>query len=476
MSAFDLACGIILFLLVIFGVCGNSLSLLVWIKGRRCKKLPGSAYLRALAVSDNLALCIPVINDAINLVLSFSPRDESPLFCRVHVIGVHYGLMVSTWIIVSFTIERTIVIFRAEARNNLMSTKRTAFLMLTIFLVNFVLNVPYGVVFGVSTEPIYQRTPFTDGSTGNISFNTTKPFETGTVLGNGSDINTTGSVVLMSEPVPKTFETGTVERNDYDISTTKPFETGTVEWSDYDISTTKPFETGTVEWSDYDISTTEPFDTGTVGTNPVDITRSEPFEGAILVGYRKMCVADPDSFFSFYNWYHIWFMDAFLIFIIPFSLMTGSNVLVLYHIISQKNAAWLHNDKKIKAVTLRAVIVSVAHCVTSGAFCVSVLIPGLLEKAFAVKYSREYYISEIFLVLAYLNHSINFLLYSMFGTEFRRDCVELLWKKPTTVGPMNSTSQAVGTKGSSTSKFGDTASKPGASSSTAMTKTTFLAE
>ena len=429
MSAFDLACGIILFLLVIFGVCGNSLSLLVWIKGRRCRKLPGSAYLRALAVSDNLALCIPVINDAINLVLSFSPRDESPLFCRVHVIGVHYGLMVSTWIIVSFTIERTIVIFRSEARNNLMSTKRTAFLMLTIFLVNFVLNIPYGAVFGVSTEPIYQLSTFTDGSAGNISINTTEPFETGTVFGNGSDINIT-----------------------------------------------KLFETGTVEWSDYDISTTKPFETETDGGNPVDITRSEPFKGAIIVGYRKMCVADPDSFFSFYNWYHIWFMDAFLIFIIPFSLMTGSNVLVLYHIISQKNAAWLHNDKKIKAVTLRAVIVSVAHCVTSGAFCVSVLIPGLLEKAFAVKYSQEYYISEIFLVLAYLNHSINFLLYSMFGTEFRRDCVELLWKKPTTVGPMTSTSQAVGTKGSSTSKSGDTASKPGASSSTVMTKTTFLAE
>ena len=430
MSVFDLACGIILFLLVIFGVCGNSLSLLVWIKGRRCKKLPGSTYLRALAVSDTLALCIPVVNDAINLVLSFSPRDESPLFCRVHVIGVHYGLMVSTWIIVSFTIERTIVIFRAEARNNLMSTKRTAFLMLTIFLVNFVLNVPYGVVFGVSTEPIYQRSPFTDGSAGNITFNTTKPFETGTVLGNGSDINIT-----------------------------------------------EPFETGTVEWSDYDISTTDPFETGTVEGNPVDITRSEPFnEAIIVVGYRKMCVANPDSFFSFYNWYHIWFMDAFLIFIIPFSLMTGSNVLVLYHIISQKNAAWAHNDKKIKAVTLRAVIVSVAHCVTSGAFSVSVLIPGLLEKAFAVKYSKEYYISEIFLVLAYLNHSINFLLYSMFGTEFRRDCVELLWKKPTTVGPMTSTSQAVGTKGTSTSKSGETANKHGESSSTAMTKTTFLAE
>ena len=126
-------------------------------------------------------------------------------------------------------------------------------------------------------------------------------------------------------------------------------------------------------------------------------------------------------------------MDVFLIFIIPFGIMTASNLTVLYVVIISKNATQSTLDSKIKAVTMRAITISVVHCVTSGAFSMSVLIPGYFNRALSVRYSQEYYISRVTLILAYVNHAINFLLYSFFGSEFRRDCAEIIKKKPTRV-------------------------------------------
>ena len=92
-------------------------------------------------------------------------------------------------------------------------------------------------------------------------------------------------------------------------------------------------------------------------------------------------------------------------------------------------------DSKIKAVTMRAVAISVMLCVTSGAFTMSPLSPESIYKALNVKYSNEYYGHPITLVLAYTNHAVNFLLYSFFGTDLRRDCADLFRKKPSTVHP-----------------------------------------
>ena len=111
MNTFDFCSGLILFLIIIFGIVGNALSFVVWSKGRRCKKLPGGIYLRALAVSDTTALAIPALNEAINLVSQFNPRTELGFFCKLEIVGRHFGLLVSSWIIVCFTIERTVVIF-----------------------------------------------------------------------------------------------------------------------------------------------------------------------------------------------------------------------------------------------------------------------------------------------------------------------------------------------------------------------------
>ena len=46
-----------------------------------------------------------------------------------------------------------------------------------------------------------------------------------------------------------------------------------------------------------------------------------------------------------------------------------------------------------------------------------------------LKVGYYYYAGVIIAFISFANHSINPLLYSLFGTAFRRDCIDLLWKR-----------------------------------------------
>ena len=348
MNGFDFCSGLIIFLIIGCGICGNVLSFMVWTKGRRCKKLPGGIYLRALAVSDTIALCIPALNEAISLVSPLNPMQENDFLCKLEIVGHHFGLMVSSWIIVSFTIERTVAIFRPTATTNLFRKKGTIALMVIIFVVNFFINFPYGIAYEIKQVAV------------------TKP--PGPNISHIMDLN-------QSEGLGSEFES----------------------------HTSMPLELET-----------------------------------LIAGYKKKCSADPSSILHYANWYHIWFMDVFLIFIIPFTLITGSNLMVVYLVVSRNKSMVSKLDSKVKAVTMRAVIISVMHCVTSGAFSMSILFPEFLSKAHNVKYSNEYYGRQITLILTYVNHAMNFILYSLFGSEFRRDCNDLILKKSSAVHPETS--------------------------------------
>ena len=350
MNAFDFCCGFILTLIIICGMFGNVVSFMVWTKGRRCRKLPGGIYLRALAVSDTLALCIPAINEAITLMAGYNPAKNYDFLCRFEITGRHFGLMVSSWIIVCFTLERTLAIARPTASSNLLSKKGTMVIMSIIFIVNFLLNFPFGIVYGHTTKQIIHRsTPEADLS------------------GNGNNT-----------------------------------------------------------------------------------TDGHSFE----VIYKNLCSADRASFFHYLNWYHIWFMDAFLIFLIPFGIITLSNLAVLYLVVSSRKATGSKMDAKIRAVTVRAVTISVTHCVTTGGFSMLVLIPGYFNRALNIPNSLEYYIRTVVLVLSYVNHAVNFILYSFFGSDFRRDCAEILCKTSTAVHPTGSTVRPSGGTASGTNKSG----------------------
>lgn len=357
MNAIDFCSGLILFIIIIFGIVGNALSFLVWTKGRRCRKLPGGVYLRALAVSDTTALLIPALNEAVSLVSQFNPKEDNDFCCKLEIVGRHFGLLVSSWIIVCFSVERTFVIFRPHLSTGLVSKTGTIIMMTVIFVVNFMLNLPFGLVHKVVQIPEIQE---------------------------------------VQSVVPSTME------NASSLSENFSFETAT-----------------------------------------------------IITGYRQMCTADRASFFSYLNWYHIWFMDWVLIFIIPFTAITGCNLLVLYLVVVRKNTAHSKQGQRIKSVTMRAVTISIMHCITTGPFSISVLIPGYFSRALRVKYSQEYYINRVCLILAFLNHAMNFVLYSFFGTEFRRDCAEIVLKRSSAVHPADQSVRPSGMTNDDETPVGD---------------------
>ena len=333
MNAFDLCSGLILTLIICSGIVGNVISFLVWTKGRRCRKLPGGIYLRALAVSDTVALCIPAFNEAITLMTEYNPANNYDFLCRLEITGRHFGLMVSSWIIVCFTVERTLAIARPTTSSNLLSKKGTMVIMIAIFVVNFIMNLPFGIVYGHTTKQIVQPSAQVTDLSGN-------------------------------------------DRN------------------------------STVDQS--------------------------------VVVYKNVCSADRASVFHLLNWYHIWLINAFLIFVIPFGIITLSNLVVLYLVNSSRRTTRLKMGSKIRAVTVRAVTISVTHCVTTGGFSMLALIPGYLDRALNIKNSQEYYMRIINLVLSYVNHAVNFILYSFFGSDFRRDCAEVLFKRSALVHPARS--------------------------------------
>ena len=92
MNAFDLCCGITVSLIICLGIFGNTLSFLLWTKGRRCKRLPGGINLRAMAISDNLALLAPAMSLAVNIVSDHDPAAEYNFICKLEIVGRHFGL------------------------------------------------------------------------------------------------------------------------------------------------------------------------------------------------------------------------------------------------------------------------------------------------------------------------------------------------------------------------------------------------
>ena len=382
--------GLILFIIIVLGVAGNGISMLVWIKGRRCRKSPCAIFLRALSVSDTFALCIPALNEAVGLIVGAYPNHQNIIICKTEVFGRHFGLLVSSWIIVFFSIERTLSVLQPLKQRWWDNKRNSAKLICGIFIFVFVLNIPYAFVYDiVPVEYSHNRSlaPTTNADTDNVP-------------GQNRSINS------------ENFDR---RRQDHNVKTEckkRSFNLSALE-GDTDIANVGAKNVSLDDTTDiWEIR------------DAMTITENNTRKGA-------ECGSNPSSLFSFYNWYHIWLMDFALIFVLPFTIITACNVTVIYFIVClRKDLSSAMGSRRALAVTKRAIAVSVMHCITTGPFSVFVLIPGLAEKAFGVKYSTEFYLLTGVMIFAYLNHGINYILYSVFGSDFRRDCVELFRLRP----------------------------------------------
>ena len=339
---FEFCLGLFLSVAICFGIIGNIISYLIWTRGTRCKKMQGGLYLQALAISDTIALCIPATHTAVDNIFSVDLKLENAVFCKLENTGRHFGLLVSSWIIVCFTIERTVSLYKPYRSRKWFNKGRTRAIIVIIFLINFLLNIPYGIVYHLlEIEDVENQAPL---------------------------------VEMISNP--------TVENN------------------------------------------------GNITANYKNTT----------VQYKRDCICDSSSVFAYTNWYHIWLMDFVLIFVVPFTLITISNTAVLLLIVIRHKSKTLQSTQKSMAfgVTMRAVTVSIVHCITAGPFSVGILIPQFLDTASSIEYSPEYYADQSAVLLAYLNHAVNFVIYSFLGTDFRRDCAEIFCRKKKVIHQTNS--------------------------------------
>ena len=135
--------GTCLVIIIVLGVFGNSLSLIIWTRGKRCSSNRGAIYLRLLALSDILVLCIPTLELTVALLKpALILRDLNPVFCKVFPISPFFCVQLSTWIVVCLTVEQTIVVCRPFKSMVRSSKWRQYGIILIVTIVSFLDNLP----------------------------------------------------------------------------------------------------------------------------------------------------------------------------------------------------------------------------------------------------------------------------------------------------------------------------------------------
>ena len=320
---FKILCGLILSLMICFGVIGNITSFITWRHGKRCSQFRGAIYLSALAISDTLVLGTSGIKYAIELLFKVNLWNLNETFCKLFHTTWHFFFLVSTWIVVAVTIERAEAVCR-PLKAAVRTSKKREVIVIAIYAVAFLLiNIPFTIGAVLVTENALDETPRS---------------------------NTTGSLQ-------------------------------------------KPNWTADVQ--------------------------------------DKSCQADPTSFyFKYDNEYHNWFIDFVLLFIAPGLILIICNAIILVALCRRKSSFVGNQTNKDVGVsgsmTARIIALSLIQLISVGPFSIAAVVPGVFEDQKAVDSVK--YRDWMFICLAliwYLNNCVNFVLYSIFGRTFRRDCLEL---------------------------------------------------
>jgi len=142
------------FVLTSFGIIGNILSILIFLSPRY-RRQSSHFYLLSLALSDLCFLIINLIEDTFrNHNALYQSRinildRSSSLIC----ISVQYARnttrLLSSWIIVSFTIERLLVVFYPLKRFIICRRKIARYVVLILFIMSLLININVPFHYGI---------------------------------------------------------------------------------------------------------------------------------------------------------------------------------------------------------------------------------------------------------------------------------------------------------------------------------------
>ena len=125
-------------------------------------------------------------------------------------------------------------------------------------------------------------------------------------------------------------------------------------------------------------------------------------------------------------------VDLCLIFAIPFCIITLSNSLIIVKLCirirvfrgDEANKACI-KESRIASLTARVLVLSIVHCLSTGPIAIAeVMKASSLENE--VTFMIHSTLFKGLNLLFYLNSGVNFILYCLFGGEFRQDLLDML--------------------------------------------------
>ena len=157
--------GLCLAVITLLGCIGNILSFLIWTKGKRCSGCQGAIYLRCLALSDTLVLCVPAMELTIALLEpTIVLRNLNPVFCKLVPISPYFCVQLSAWIVVSLTVEQTIAVCSPLKSMATSSKWRQYGIVIFVTLVSLLDNIPILVGFYWGIEEHVSSSPSANSS------------------------------------------------------------------------------------------------------------------------------------------------------------------------------------------------------------------------------------------------------------------------------------------------------------------------
>lgn len=119
-----------------------------------------------------------------------------------------------------------------------------------------------------------------------------------------------------------------------------------------------------------------------------------------------------------------------MLFSVPLGIITTSNIILLVTVCHQNSQMKTPDSRRSSGtrtsasgpMTARVVAIGLVHFLAVGPFSIAVLIPEFIQNI--QKDGTIIRLDVVFTCFWFVNHGVNFVLYSLFGTAFRRDCYD----------------------------------------------------
>ena len=363
--------GWLMFAVIEFGSIGNLCSFIIWTRGKRCKNSPASVYLTALSLVDTVTL---LSTTDLGYEFAFKINYVHYLrgfMCRIVPTFWHFTLMTSSYIVVCLTVDRVIAVFAHFKAARWTSKKKSVIALIMIVIINFALNLPWLTWYKAMLKPT--------GNTLNLS----------DTVQNTNDISTE-----MINSINASIGENDKNRLDHENSNKEQILASP--------------------------------NTTLINTDILMISNQES-ENLSDVGVEDdlICGPHPDSWLYKHEeeWHHL-FINFIACFVLPVAMIIVCNIAIFFEVLRQRKRLETTNSMRTsQSMTARVIAVSLVHCLTVGPGSVAKLIPaysqtiGVLDSFTMVDSCLQ--------LLWIVNHGCNIVLYSAFGTAFRKDFQEI---------------------------------------------------